>query len=168
MRAVHENFEALVSQTESHLADSFVHESTEALGEVTTTSASYVELSGGPEITVRTRPGLMIAVLLDCEAKNSGGSTSVFSAVVDGGSDDLGAGTSANTSYVRVLSSGSDIDPLPNGKLAVFPATATSSGVMSSEPTMFSLAIWSWTYSRPMKPTTITAMPSTIRTAAAR
>ena len=65
MRAVHENFEALVSQTESHLADSLVHESTEALGEVTTTSGTYVELSGGPEITVRTRPGLMVAVLLD-------------------------------------------------------------------------------------------------------
>ena len=45
---------------------------------------------------------------------------------MDGGSDDLGAGTSATTSYVRVLSSGSDIDPFPNGKLAVFPATATS------------------------------------------
>ena len=64
-RAIQENFEHLESQTTKLVNDALVHPSVEALGEVTTTSASYVELSGGPEITVATRPGLMVAVLLD-------------------------------------------------------------------------------------------------------
>jgi hypothetical protein len=51
-RAVHENFEEMISQTTRRFQSALVHEPEEALGEVTTTSGSYVSLSGGPSITV--------------------------------------------------------------------------------------------------------------------
>ena len=126
--AIHENFESFVSQTAKRFRDLAVHPPEEALGEVSTTSASYVSLSGGPTFTIQCRAGLMIAVLAEAEVKASGGSAS-FAVRVDGVTADICCGDSGVTSatYVRRLSSRDTVGAAwPQGQLAVFPATATS------------------------------------------
>lgn len=132
---IHENFEELVGQTAKRLRAMSVQPPTEALGEVTTTSGSYVSLTGGPSITVACRPGLMIAVLTDVEMKVTGGH-SVATVEVDGSAAYVCGSQTASATYVRTLSSTVDgglagiTDFLgftyPAGSLAVFPATATS------------------------------------------
>ena len=80
------------------------HVPVEALGEVSTSSASFVGLSGGPSITVGCRPGMMIAVLMDAELKNGGGSTSVVAGELDSSGTHVGGMASASGTYVRTLS----------------------------------------------------------------
>jgi hypothetical protein len=119
-----ECLESLVAQTSKQIEDALYHSSQEALAEVTTTSGTYVELSGGPEITIATRPGLMIAVLLDVEAKTTAGSA-FCAAALDGGTT-LGESNTGSATYVRLLSGPLGGGTYPDGRLAVFPATATS------------------------------------------
>lgn len=91
----------------------------EALEEVSTSSAAYIDL-GGPEITVPTRPGAIVAVLCDVDMRNSASSLTNFAAELDGSGQLLAIGEDASNVYRRVLSGGR----FPNGDLAVFPATA--------------------------------------------
>jgi hypothetical protein len=123
---VQENFEELATQTARRISATQAHPADEALGEVTTTSTSFVELSGGPEVTIEAREGLLIHVLLDLELKVTG--ATAFAQVVLDGSTVVAALNSTSATYERKLSQSSTGagGAYPGGVLVSFPATSTS------------------------------------------
>jgi hypothetical protein len=158
---VQENFEELISQTARRINASRVHEPEEALGEVTTTSTSYVGLTGGPAITVPCRPGLMIAVLMDVELKCQAGDFAEIVGELGTSATYVGGTATASTTYERRLSSPVPFtgppptftsSAYPGGMLAVFPATATSHTITvkysttnaGSTASFKNRRIWAW------------------------